>query len=65
MKSIEKVKRQRRIKNIAPYCDNPTSKENMALQKLVEKGAIVIHYGRRERKQAVKKTMRRMNRSGR
>ena len=42
MKSQEKVKRQRRIKSIPNYCDNPMSKESKILQDLFYRGLLKI-----------------------
>ena len=42
MKSQAKVKSQRRIKSIPPFCDNPLSKEDIELQEQVKKGIIQI-----------------------
>ena len=42
MKSIAKVKQQRRIKNIPRYGNNPIGKEMQALLEQVQKGAIQI-----------------------
>lgn len=40
MKSIAKVKQQRRIKAIPPFCDNPMSAEAMKLQIAMQEGKI-------------------------
>ena len=60
MKSQDKVKQQRRIKNIPKYCDNPMGKEARAMEELVKKGAIVITkpQPRRVEKQPVRRMSR-------
>lgn len=40
MKSQEKVKRQRRIKSIPPYCDNPNSLETLNFLRMLKFGLI-------------------------
>ena len=61
MKSIAKVKQQKRIKSIPKYCDNPLGREGVALNELVKKGAIVITKPRPRRVE--KQPLQRMNRS--
>ena len=61
MKSQFKIKQQRRIRQIPPFCDNPTSKEDMKLNDLVKKGVIVIT--KPSPMKVVKPVYRKMNRS--
>ena len=62
MKSIAKVKQQRRIRNIPPFCDNPTGKFMNYLLDLVKNGSIVITKPLPRRVEKTK-TLPRMNRS--
>jgi len=61
MKSQQKVKQQRRIKQIPQFCDNPIGKEGAKLQDLVKKGVIVITKPRP--RQVNKQVLRRINRT--
>lgn len=54
MKLISKVKRQRRIRQIPGFCDNPMGKEARALQDLVKKGIISVAQNRSERKRELR-----------
>jgi hypothetical protein len=54
MKSIAKVKQQRRIKNIPPYCDNPMSSDDVKLQQAIKEGKVEITPNRRQRKQIIR-----------
>ena len=59
MKTIEKVKQQRRIKNIPDYGDHRMSKEDQQLNELVMKGVIVIT--KPQPRKVEKQPIRRMN----
>jgi hypothetical protein len=61
MKSITKVKQQRRIKNIPDFGDHRMSKENQKLQELVTKGVIVI--SKPQPRKVKKQLIRRMGRT--